>query len=423
MTPEETVSRNLRFAVSKDLGLASILLYVPAVAATDPDRTAWTDGRKMYFADGYFAYAPEEQVAIAVHEALHVALRHVQRGEAMRLREGPAFDARRWNVACDAIVNHSIGGCRWSKLPAGAWYPENCIDSAKLKERPAELWTAEEIYYEVQNQERQHGKPLKSAGSFGTGDLIGTPGTSVRSGGAHEEGMEQGIWRERLVRAQAGSAPGSVLRRLAADVPKPEVKWESVLRDFLVARLMPLTEATWARPSRRTLAMGREACWIEPGIGRRPGIRRAGVVIDTSGSVDERLLATFLSEINNLIVQTGCEVVLVDCDAQSKLYIADWRHRALLHNTFGIALAEQFFGDLYKRPSDGRLVATRTLAEVHILEDMQAILTPGEFLREMPIRRWMNGLSLEQRREAQSLRIPEDGQRGRAARAGEANHE
>ncbi len=92
---------------------------------------------------------------------------------------------------------------------------------------------------------------------------------------------------------------------------------------------------------------------------------------------------------------------------QSKLYIADWRHRALLHNTFGVALAEQFFGDLFRRPSDGQSVATRTVAEVHILEDMQAILTPGEFLREMPIRNWMNGLTLEQRRSAQSLRIPE----------------
>lgn len=97
---------------------------------------------------------------------------------------------------------------------------------------------------------------------------------------------------------------------------------------------------------------------------------------------------------------------------QSKLYIADWRHRALLHNTFGVALAEQLFGDLYRRPSDGQSVATRTVAEVHILEDMQAILTPGEFLREMPIRRWMNGLTLEQRRAAQSLRIPERDPRG-----------
>lgn len=92
---------------------------------------------------------------------------------------------------------------------------------------------------------------------------------------------------------------------------------------------------------------------------------------------------------------------------QSKLYLADWRHRALLHTTFGVALCEQFFGDLYKRASDGGTVATRTVAEVHILEDMRAILTPADFLREMPIRSWMNGLTASQRRAAQSFRIPE----------------
>ncbi len=92
---------------------------------------------------------------------------------------------------------------------------------------------------------------------------------------------------------------------------------------------------------------------------------------------------------------------------QSKLYIADWRHRALLHNTFGVSLSEQFFGDLYKRPSDGGTVATRTVAEVHILEDMKAILTPADFLREMPIRTWMNGLNPAQKRAAQTFRIPD----------------
>ena len=316
MTPEEILSRNLRLAVTKDVGLAGILLYVPAVTAADAEHIAWTDGRKMYFADGYFAHPPEEQVGIVLHEALHVALRHVQRGESLRLREGPAFDARRWNIACDAIVNHSIGGCRWSKLPAGAWYPENCIDRTKLRQRPAELWTAEEIYYEVGDQERQSGKLLTRAGSFSGPDLFGSNDASVRSGEVHDERMEQGIWRERIVRAQAGSAPGSVLRRLAADVPKPQVKWESVLRNFLIARLMPLTETAWSRPSRRTLAAGQDAYWIEPGTSRRAGVWRAGVVIDTSGSIDERLLGIFLSEINSLIVRTGCEIVLVDCDAQ-----------------------------------------------------------------------------------------------------------
>ncbi len=94
---------------------------------------------------------------------------------------------------------------------------------------------------------------------------------------------------------------------------------------------------------------------------------------------------------------------------QSKLHLADWRHRALLHTTFGVALCEHFFGDLYKRPSDGQHVATRTIAEVHILEDMKAILTPADFLREMPIRSWMNGLTVSQRRASQAFRIPDAG--------------
>ncbi len=93
---------------------------------------------------------------------------------------------------------------------------------------------------------------------------------------------------------------------------------------------------------------------------------------------------------------------------QSKLYIADWRHRALLHSTFGISLCEQFFGDLYKRPSDNELVSTRAVAEQHILEDLNAIPTPAEFLREMPLRRWMNGMTPDQKRRMQTFSVEEE---------------
>ena len=54
-----------------------------------------------------------------------------------------------------------------------------------------------------------------------------------------------------------------------------------------------------------------------------------------------------------------------------------------------------------------RCIGKHRLAEVHILEDMKAILTPADFLREMPIRSWMNGLTASQRRAVQSFRIPE----------------
>src|SRR5260370_17627686 len=94
MTPKEILSRNLRRAVSKDVGLAGILLYIPAEICVVPNRVAWTDGQKTYFAEEYFKYEPEEQVAIAIHEGLHVALRHVQRGKGLAVLEAQAKHPR-----------------------------------------------------------------------------------------------------------------------------------------------------------------------------------------------------------------------------------------------------------------------------------------------------------------------------------------
>lgn len=92
----------------------------------------------------------------------------------------------------------------------------------------------------------------------------------------------------------------------------------------------------------------------------------------------------------------------------SKLFLADWRHRALLHNTFGIHIFEQLLGASFTRKSDGQQVCTRTVISEHIMEDIKAIPTPGEFLREMPIKRWMAGLTKSDKLAMQSLSIDGD---------------
>jgi len=90
---------------------------------------------------------------------------------------------------------------------------------------------------------------------------------------------------------------------------------------------------------------------------------------------------------------------------QSKLYIPDWRHRCLLHNNFGIALCEQFFGDLHTRASDQTKVCTRTVVEQHILEDLRCIPTVEIMLHEMPLRPWMRGFASDQIKRMQNLVI------------------
>ncbi len=74
----------------------------------------------------------------------------------------------------------------------------------------------------------------------------------------------------------------------------------------------------------------------------------------------------------------------------SKVSIADLRHRALLHNTFGCFLVERVFGIAITN-SDGKTISTREIAEEHVVEDMGYIPTVENWFESMPILPWMKG--------------------------------
>lgn len=74
----------------------------------------------------------------------------------------------------------------------------------------------------------------------------------------------------------------------------------------------------------------------------------------------------------------------------SKAHVADMRHRALLHSSFGCYIAEQVFG-VYFQNSDGKNISTRDIAEEHIIEDLQRIPTVQDYLQDMPMYDWLGG--------------------------------
>ncbi len=78
----------------------------------------------------------------------------------------------------------------------------------------------------------------------------------------------------------------------------------------------------------------------------------------------------------------------------SKRAHGDVRHRALLHNTWGVWVAQEVFGRVLTitRPS-GKIVEipVREIAEQHILEDLGRIPSPSEWLDNMTIQTWMSG--------------------------------
>ena len=81
----------------------------------------------------------------------------------------------------------------------------------------------------------------------------------------------------------------------------------------------------------------------------------------------------------------------------SKQTYADFRHRALLHNTFGIFVCEKVFGHTITN-SVGKQIPVRVIAEQHVREDCNGhIPTPQEWLDTIQPKTWMNPSPAHQR--------------------------
>ena len=75
----------------------------------------------------------------------------------------------------------------------------------------------------------------------------------------------------------------------------------------------------------------------------------------------------------------------------TKAAYADFGHRAILHNTFGIFLCEQLFGTTITN-SDEKVVSVRDIAEQHVREDCAGkIPTVEDWMRSLKPEPWMLG--------------------------------
>ncbi|MGC9272098.1 DUF6915 family protein [Acidiphilium sp.] len=80
----------------------------------------------------------------------------------------------------------------------------------------------------------------------------------------------------------------------------------------------------------------------------------------------------------------------------SKAAIADFRHRAALHHSSGIFIAERVFGHVLTN-SAGRIVPVRLIAEQHVKEDLGRIPSFADWVRAIRPEAWMGPRSALER--------------------------
>lgn len=263
---------------------------------------------------------PERQVGLIKHQVLHIVLGHV-------LREREFLHRSVYWIAADLVVNQYL---EERYLTA---------DDITLRRLAAlNLPAGEDVatYYDLLLASLAGGRD--GEGSQADGGGAGALADIVRDGDAaldqHRgwQGFTDQTAAERRIVEQAiddavrrsarrtppqmqSRLPAAVRRRIAAaTATEPAVDWRRLLALFAGASRRTYLKSTLRRASKR--------------YGTTPGIKvrrrhRLIVVVDTSGSMTDALLAAVFAEIHHLY-RRGAEVTVVECDAAVQ---ATWPYR------------------------------------------------------------------------------------------------
>jgi len=264
---------------------------------------------ELYVNPRYVAEDSEYRFIIA-HELLHAGLRHDSRGAGR--------DPWLWNVACDFVINGWLAEMELGDIPDGALYDPSLRGKS-----------AEDVYDQIAAGRRRTQKLATLRGQDACDILPG------RLTGAHDAacGLDLDEFYRRCLgngieyhREQGrGLIPAGLVEEIRA-LTEPPVPWDVELARWFDDHFTPLERRrSYARASRRQSAT--------PGI-PRPGwhvpeesiqSRTFGVVLDTSGSMDRRLLGKALGAIASYAIARDVTAVrVVFCDAQA--HDNGWMH-------------------------------------------------------------------------------------------------
>ncbi len=312
---QKSISSSLLRLQTKSPFFATLAMFARFVA-TEKLPTAATDGKDIFYNVEFLLSLPPKQLdGVLLHEVLHAALLHVPRRSVR--------DARLWNIAADIVINGMIAQHNF-ELPEGT-----------LREVSLENLSVEEVY-EILLQDVDNAPELTNPdlldsppGDAGDPQQEGDRG-DTQSGGDKErfgdssnsqsgDSMSQAKkaameahWQNAMQQAATvarttnkGNLGGGIERELET-LNSAQIDWRSYLWRYLVQ-----TPTDFSGFDRRFIGRG---LYLENLQGESI---RVYLALDTSGSIDTKLLGLFFSEVQGILnsyPHIQCEFYYVDAE-------------------------------------------------------------------------------------------------------------
>lgn len=267
-------------------------------------KTGACDGSVLRYNPDFIDKLPLTKVqGFIAHSIMHPAmLHHTRRGTR---------DKKKWNQACDESINTIL-------KQAGFDLPEGRFANPKYNGM-----TAEHIYTllpEDPNDNNSNGGGGGSGSNEGDSDGGGdggvedSPNSQNAGGSQSQQHNEEAEWKMAVAQAahaakQSGKLPAGI-ERMMDELFEPVLPWRDILRRFMTEKCND--DFTWSRGNRRFIAQG----MYLPSRRSDDAMGEIVVCIDTSGSIGEKELNEFGSEIMSIVNDLMPERTrVIYCDA------------------------------------------------------------------------------------------------------------
>jgi predicted metal-dependent peptidase len=258
-----------------------------------------------------------------IHQVSHLLRHHGDRFPAQDLMapsDGPlsasSEDQRRWNMAADAEINDDL-------VAGGAGRPEAAVTPHSLGLPDGR--TAEEYWDDLGGSDGKKEAPAApdeaSRSDCGSGcDGKGRPWDADQPGlgETSRKLLERDVARQIKERERRYGNTSAGWQRWAEDILEPTVSWQQLLAAAVrrgVADIAGRVDFSYRKPSRRSSVVGDV---ILPSL-RQP-LPKVAMVLDTSGSTDDQMLAQSLAEVGGVLRGLGVgrrHLNIVCCDAMA----------------------------------------------------------------------------------------------------------
>jgi len=253
--------------------------------------TMGVDGRKIYY-DPEFVHKlrGDELQFVVAHEVMHCALQHVTRTNGR--------DHGKFNRAGDYAINPIL-------KDAGLTMPKDGLIDPQYAGK-----SADEIYTLLPDEQQGGGNNFGGCGEF-----VKAKGEDGQSTASPAEAKQlENNWKAATAQAaqqarKAGKLPGS-LDHLVEGLLSPKIDWKAALRMFIQITT-DNNDSTWCPPNRRFAHRG-----LYLPSHRSTKLPHLVVAFDTSGSVSDKELQAFVSELNSILDESPTRLTQIMCDSE-----------------------------------------------------------------------------------------------------------